>query len=116
MEIAELQAPSTGLFTASQISVLQGTPRALKPPNVYYHLDKSIRHVNVDLGFCVSLSSTMELFGMTPMRSMVQTTPLTGGNLNFWEGGVDDAEDMDVILHELGHGLHDWLPTGTFPK
>ena len=30
----------------------------------------------------------------------------------FGQGGVDDAEDMDVILHELGHGLHDWITNG----
>ncbi len=25
---------------------------------------------------------------------------------------MDDAEDADVIIHELGHGLHDWLANG----
>jgi hypothetical protein len=25
---------------------------------------------------------------------------------------VDDAEDADVIWHELGHGIHDWLTNG----
>jgi hypothetical protein len=32
--------------------------------------------------------------------------------LAFGEGCVDDAEDADVIWHELGHGLHDWLTNG----
>ena len=27
----------------------------------------------------------------------------------FGEGGVDDAEDADVIIHELGHLIHHWL-------
>ena len=26
------------------------------------------------------------------------------GRLQFGEGGVDDAEDSDVVHHELGHG------------
>ncbi len=34
------------------------------------------------------------------------------GRLTFGEGGVDDAEDPDVLLHELGHGIHDWLTVG----
>ena len=34
------------------------------------------------------------------------------GRLAFGEGGVDDAEDADVIIHELGHGLHDWVTDG----
>src|SRR5262249_28097644 len=34
------------------------------------------------------------------------------GSLSFGEGGVDDAEDSDVIIHELGHGVHDWITGG----
>jgi len=34
------------------------------------------------------------------------------GRLAFGEGGVDDAEDADVIIHELGHGIHDWITGG----
>ena len=38
------------------------------------------------------------------------------GELAWGEGGVDDAEDEDVILHELGHGLHDWLTGGSLSQ
>jgi hypothetical protein len=31
--------------------------------------------------------------------------------LAFGEGGVDDAEDVDVVLHEYGHAIqHDTVP------
>jgi len=33
-------------------------------------------------------------------------------NMIHMEGCVDDAEDSDVIHHELGHGLHDWVTSG----
>ena len=36
--------------------------------------------------------------------------------INFGEGGVDDAEDADVILHELGHGIHDWITNGSLSQ
>jgi hypothetical protein len=36
----------------------------------------------------------------------------SGGDLHFGQGGVDDAQDADVVIHELGHGLHDWLTDG----
>jgi len=29
--------------------------------------------------------------------------------LAFGEGCVDDAEDADVVLHELGHAIHHWV-------
>jgi hypothetical protein len=31
----------------------------------------------------------------------------------FGEGGVDDAEDGDVVVHEMGHGISDCLAPGT---
>lgn len=34
--------------------------------------------------------------------------------LAFGEGGVDDAEDSDVVIHELGHFIHDALTSGSF--
>ncbi|MEJ2537644.1 MAG: hypothetical protein P8048_11445, partial [Calditrichia bacterium] len=34
------------------------------------------------------------------------------GQVAWGEGGVDDAEDPDVLLHELGHGIHDWITNG----
>jgi len=40
----------------------------------------------------------------------------SNGRLVFGEGGVDDAEDADVVLHELGHGLHDWLTNGSLSQ
>ncbi len=34
------------------------------------------------------------------------------GSIAFGDGGVDDAEDLGVVLHELGHGIHDWITNG----
>jgi hypothetical protein len=32
--------------------------------------------------------------------------------LSFGQGGVDDAQDADVLAHELGHGLHHFVTGG----
>ncbi len=32
--------------------------------------------------------------------------------LAFGQGGVHDAQDHDVVIHELGHALHEWLTKG----
>ncbi|WP_242107467.1 hypothetical protein [Luteimonas aquatica] len=83
--------------------------------NVYYHIDTFMRYVNQTLG--VSVTPTQYSGG-------VKFDPhgLDGddnshydpndGYLAFGEGGVDDAQDADVVVHELGHGLHDWLTHG----
>ena len=39
-----------------------------------------------------------------------------GENLTFGAGGVDDAQDADVIIHELGHGIHDWITNGNLSQ
>ncbi|HET7436987.1 MAG TPA: proprotein convertase P-domain-containing protein, partial [Thermoanaerobaculia bacterium] len=36
------------------------------------------------------------------------------GTLYFGEGGTDDAEDADLVVHEYGHALLDWIAPGTF--
>jgi Zn-dependent metalloprotease len=34
------------------------------------------------------------------------------GKMAMGQGGVDDAEDSMVVIHELGHGIHDWITHG----
>lgn len=82
--------------------------------NAYYHIDTYMRYVNVTLG--------VEAIPYQHARGGVQFDPhamsgqdnsyYSGGDLHFGQGGVDDAQDADVVIHELGHGLHDWLTDG----
>ncbi|HVE72351.1 MAG TPA: proprotein convertase P-domain-containing protein [Thermoanaerobaculia bacterium] len=36
------------------------------------------------------------------------------GTLFFGEGGTDDAEDADILVHEYAHALMEWIAPGTF--
>ncbi|HUR81773.1 MAG TPA: proprotein convertase P-domain-containing protein [Thermoanaerobaculia bacterium] len=36
------------------------------------------------------------------------------GALFYGEGGTDDAEDADIIVHEYAHALMEWIAPGTF--
>ncbi|HWW63017.1 MAG TPA: M4 family metallopeptidase, partial [Thermoanaerobaculia bacterium] len=36
------------------------------------------------------------------------------GSLSFGEGGTDDAEDADIMIHEYGHAIQEWISPGTF--
>jgi len=118
VEIAETQPPATGLF-------LQDSPdfsftreeQGFEAANCYYHLDKSIRRINEDLGIpLISLFNGGVLRFDPHAFNGADNSSYGGGSLNFGEGGVDDAEDMDVILHELGHGLHDWVTNGSLSQ
>jgi len=83
--------------------------------NAYYHLTSYLDYVNRKLGVKVAPYQyaggvQFDPHGLNGADNShyVRTT----GRIAFGQGGVDDAEDADVIVHELGHGLHDWLTRG----
>ena len=85
----------------------------------YYQLDQSLRYINQTLG--ISLMPFQYAGGMifdpSGLSGADNSHYIGGtGRIAFGEGGVDDAEDADVILHELGHGLHDWATGGNLSQ
>lgn len=71
----------------------------------YYHLDRA--------------QTRIQALGFTMVNNRVQIAVVNDGNqdnsfyspankqLSFGAGGVDDAEDGDIVLHEYGHSIHD---------
>jgi hypothetical protein len=83
--------------------------------NVYHHIDTYMRYVNVTLGVAVTPRQYVGGVRYDPRGVNGDDNSFFSpgnGRLSFGEGGVDDAEDADVVVHELGHGLHDWLTNG----
>lgn len=115
-DIAELGAPNKGLFlqTSSDFS-FNREQDGFEAVNVYYHLDNFLRYLNVDLGLTVAPSGNggVVRFDAHGANSQDQSfySPATQG-VQFGEGCVDDGEDADVIVHEVGHGVHDWITNG----
>lgn len=84
-------------------------------PNVYFLIDKQMRYLNQTLGVNVVPNSVAGGVRFDPHGfNGDDNSSFSSGSdqLQFGEGGVDDAEDADVVLHELGHGLHDWITNG----
>lgn len=113
-QIAELTAPNKGLFIqASNNFEFNRQEDGFEAANVYYHTDKSMRYINLDLGITLAPSQNGGVIRFDPHGANgADNSYYTSGTLNFGEGCVDDGEDADVILHELGHGLHDWITNG----
>ena len=71
----------------------------------YYHLDRA--------------QTRIQGLGFTDVNNRVQVAVVNDGNqdnsfyspgtteLSFGAGGVDDAEDGDIVLHEYGHSIQD---------
>ncbi len=118
--IEDFEGPFNGQFSQPD-SVFHYTrnPDAFEAVNVYYHVDKSMRYINETLGFNLmpfqySGGVQGDPHGLNGADNS-HYIPSTG-QVAWGEGGVDDAEDSDVILHELGHGIHDWLTNGSLSQ
>ena len=86
---------------------------AFEAATTYWHIDNYMRYINETLEIEVMPYQYTTGVRFDPHGfNGADNSSYGGGRLQFGEGGVDDAEDADVIIHELGHGLHDWLTVG----
>lgn len=115
-EIRDFEAPNKGLFTqASSTFNFDRNADAFEAVNCYYHIDASMRYLNTTLGLSIMPYQYAGGVRVDPsgLSGADNSHYVSGsGQLAFGEGGVDDAEDADVIIHELGHGIHDWVTVG----
>jgi Fungalysin metallopeptidase (M36) len=77
---------------------------------VYFHIDRTQRFLQ-NLGFDNILNKPIQvnIDGETEDNSFYD--PLDQ-SLTFGTGGVDDAEDAEIILHEYGHAVQDAMVPG----
>lgn len=118
--ILEFENPNRGTFAqASPNFIFNRNQDGFEGSHTYFHIDKSMRYINTTLG--ISLMPFQYAGGVRfdpHGLNGADNSHYLGGNgrLAFGEGGVDDAEDTDVVLHELGHGLHDWATGGSLSQ
>lgn len=123
-EVVDFEDPFKGLFTqASSTFNFTREPDAFEAANTYYHIDTQMRWLNDappnGLGLVIRPSAYPGGVQFDPSGfSGADNSHYLGGSqrLAFGEGGVDDAEDADVVIHELGHGLHDWVTNGSLSQ
>ena len=97
---------------------------------IYSAVDSVQRYLRDSLGFQDTLGNatirnfpTMAIAHATDLDQSfyepdVYEDPLTfelRGILNFGDGGVDDAEDADIIVHEFAHAIQNNQNPGCFP-
>ncbi|MGB0887789.1 MAG: T9SS type A sorting domain-containing protein [Vicingaceae bacterium] len=116
-EIVDHESPFNGLYTQNTSTFnYNRNDDEFEAVNCYYHIDNSMRYINVTLGIPLTPYQYSGGVRYDPHGlGGADNSHYSGGsgNLAFGEGCVDDAEDADVVIHELGHGLHDWLTGGS---
>lgn len=73
--------------------------------NVYFHLDRAQQRIQA-LGF-TNVNNRVQ--GATVDAQTADNSFYSSNNrrLSFGTGGVDDAEDADIVTHEYGHSIQD---------
>jgi len=119
-QVVDTESPFKGLFTQPSTSFnFNRFDDNFEAVNCYYHIDNIMRYINVTLGIALTPFQYVGGVRFDPSGfSGADNSHYTPGNgtLAFGEGGVDDAEDADVVTHELGHGIHDWLTSGNLSQ
>lgn len=74
--------------------------------NIYWHLDTMQDYFQTTLGITAANNRQQPAFAHQGEDDNSSYSPSTG-NIRFGDGGVDDSEDGEVVLHEYGHAVHD---------
>lgn len=119
-ECVDWDPPFKGCFAqGSSAWSFNREPDAFEAANTYYQIDTYMRYLNETLGLAIEPHQYPGGVQYDPngFNGADNSSYSSGtGRLRFGEGGVDDAEDADVIVHELGHGLHDWVTGGSLSQ
>lgn len=112
--IADFESPFFGLFEQpSDTWDFTRSASAFEAVNVFWQLDNYMRYINETLGIPLTPRQYPGGVQFDPHGlNGADNSHYTGGRVAFGEGCVDDSEDADVIIHELGHGIHDWIAGG----
>jgi len=137
VHLTQLNAPVNGLYSLSgRYAIMQdidnpaNTPptsastefgyyrhaKAFEEVMCYFHVTRSQEYIQ-SLGFLNinNRAQAIDAHGADGVdNSYYSGSPIGAGYLSFGDGGVDDAEDADVILHEYGHSIQDNTTHGDY--
>jgi subtilisin-like proprotein convertase family protein len=89
--------------------------------NALFHVDDTQRYLQ-SLGYTGERSIAPYAIEIDPHAAngednsffLPSPTRIGFGALHFGDGGTDDAEDADLVVHEYGHALLEWIAPGTY--
>jgi len=115
-QIVDTQEPFTSRADPA-IDYNRGQPQ-FEEVNAYFQIDRTQRYLQT-LGYIgarrlvdYSIPIDAHAANGTDNSFYLQQTPPGHGALFFGDGGTDDAEDPDIMLHEFFHAVQDWIAPG----
>lgn len=119
--LVDRQLPAIAPPLAEEPLLFNREQNGFEDVNAYFHIDRNQRYVQ-SLGYTgarriAPYPVEVDAHGANGADDsffLPSTTEAGRGRLIFGEGGTDDAEDADLLVHEYTHALHEWIAPGTF--
>ncbi len=104
--VADIESPADPEYASASPDgfMFSRNHQGFEAVNAYYHVSKSYQYI-VALGFSIPSLAQIRIDPHGYQGQDNSHYSPSGNWIAFGEGGVDDAEDADVILHEYGHAI-----------
>jgi zinc metalloprotease ZmpB len=121
VRIVDRQAPMTVQPDPNGPLLFDRGDDRFEPVNAAFHIDRMQQYLQ-SLGYVGAKQ-------LVPYAIEVDALAFSGGDASFFlpsftqpgrgtlfygSGGTDDAEDADLVVHEYGHAILEWIAPGTF--
>ena len=93
------------VFSGSNSFIFDRTSDGFSEVMGYYYIDIAERYIQ-SLGFA-SINNRQQVFSVNRYKGDNSFYSPSTTEITYGLGGVDDAEDAEVILHEYGHSIQD---------
>jgi hypothetical protein len=120
VQIEDTDSPTTAHADPSLPLLFDRSQPQFEEANVYFHIDRSQRYMQ-SLGYTGARRVVGYAIPVDPHalsgadNSLYAGSTVPGqGKLYFGDGGTDDAEDSDIVLHEFFHSVQDWIAPSAF--
>jgi subtilisin-like proprotein convertase family protein len=117
VRIVDIQSPSTPRADPRLPLMFDRSQPQFEEVMAYFHIDRSQRYLQ-SLGFTGSRQLPRTAIRVDAHAGTADNSffvPGVGsGTLYFGDGGVDDAEDPDILLHEYAHAIQEAAAPGAF--
>ncbi|HEX3583857.1 MAG TPA: hypothetical protein VH087_18985, partial [Thermoanaerobaculia bacterium] len=118
-QIVDVEAPfTTHADPTKPLDTLNRSQPEFEEVNAYFQIDRSQRYLQ-SLGYVgarrlvdYSIPIDAHAANGTDNSYFIESNPPGHGTLYFGDGGTDDAEDSDIMLHEFMHAIHNWIAPG----
>ena len=102
---ASSSASKRRMSSASQTFVFDRSADGFSETMGYYYLDYAQRYIQ-SLGF-TNVNNRQQVFSVDRYKKDNSYYQSSTKNITYGTGGVDDAEDADIVWHEYGHSILD---------